>query len=207
MVPKQSADSEDELPTPEDLDTLSDRAKVAYAVRCAQRAEPLYIDKDDDRARATYIRSAIEAALCYLAGDYRGLPRFNEFEMFAGNYAASAATYAYFAAEESYNAENDPDYDAEMAECDETTPAHRAETVARFSLLAAYDSHDLIDEARRIERVALHAALSDFRALAILDSPDFEFRSLGPLWPDGVPETIVQRTERLKAVLGLDASS
>ncbi len=70
------------------------------------------------------------------------------------------------AAEAAFNEDNDSDYDAEEAEYDEMTTAHRVECAAAFSLLAVYESHSPIEEARRLERLALAVTLVDFRWLA-----------------------------------------
>lgn len=200
-----------ELPTVDELAELSHRALVAYAIRCAQRAEPLYIEKNlyiekhQEPIRARYVRETIESAIQYLKGEFSRSKVATEFDTFASDHALNAAEYARYTAEECYNSENDPDYDAEMAEDDETTPAHRAKCAASFSLAATYETNLPLEEARRTEKITLQATLSDFRALQKLNNTEFDIDELGPLWADGAPEFFVKRAERLQALL--DAGS
>ena len=152
-----------QLPPVETLASLPKQALIIYALRCARRAEPLYAEKNSDPTRARYVRACIDSAYNYLVTD-RFINTYSSisFNSFASDYGVKSAEFAAMAAEETYNQITDPDYDAEMAEYDEATPADRAECAASYSLLATYDTHLPVDEARRCERIALHAALSDF---------------------------------------------
>ena len=192
-----------ELPSVQSVANLARRSQLAYAIRCAKRVEPLYADKYIDPVRARHVRDCIELAMNYfltqqkednfesILYDYK--PRFKD-------HGVQAAEFAAMAAETAFNEDNDPDHDAEEAEYDEMTTAHRVECAAAFSLLAVYESHSPIEEARRFERLALAVTLVDFRWLT--ENQDFqELTDIGPLWQHETLDTFADRLTKHATLL------
>jgi len=192
-----------QLPSVQRIATLPKRSQVAYAIRCAKRVEPLYADKIIDPVRARHVRACIELATSYFLTEklvdatasiiYNYKPR-------AKDHGVQAAEFAAMAAVAAFNEDNDPDYDAEEAEYDEMTSAHRVDHAATFSLLAVYESHAPIEEARRCERLVLAVTLVDFRR--ITENQDFqELADVGPLWQHENLETFADRLAKHGAIL------
>lgn len=188
-----------QLPTLEDLNALSKRRQMIYAIRCAQRAEPLYAEKRPDRDRALYIHSRLETALAYLAtGTLEKNSTEIQFSSYS-DYGIQSVDFAAMAAEDFYNEATDPEYGLEFAEYDEATPAHRVEWAAHFSVLTAYDTHLPLEEARRNERVALSATLADYDLL--LSSLGDDLETLGGLWHEEPLDSFERRLSLHKSIL------
>lgn len=181
------------LPPVEEIASLPKRSQIAYAIRCALRAEPLYAEQDTNPIRARFVHANIETAIRYfLIGRYDKHSASIDFNPSFQDYGVEASVFAAMASEDAFDEVNDPEYDTEMAAYDEATPAHRVECVATFSLLAAADTHLPAGEADRIQRIALAAALADFQYLtqhAALESID----EIGPLWHNAAPDTFDRR--------------
>ena len=174
---------------------------MAYAIRCAQRAEPLYADQNSDPLRARFVREYIEKATTYfMSGQFVHASTSVDFDPSFADYGLQAARFALMAAEDAFNEDNDPDYDAEEAEDDEATPAHRVESVASFSLLAVYDTHSPLDEARRCERVALAVTLADFKWLTENQYLQ-NITDIGPLWQHETLDTFAYRVKQHEKLL------
>ncbi len=107
-------------------------------------------------------------------------------------HGVQTAEFAALAAQAAFNEENDPDFDREEAEHDETTSAHRVDSTATFSLLSVYDSHSPLEEARRLERLAPAVTLADFDWLK--QTRIFkDLTDVGPLWQHEILDTFVSR--------------
>lgn len=111
------------------------------------------------------------------------------------DYGVSSAFFAREAAYSAFCEDNDPDYDAEDAEYDETTPANRVEHVATFSLLAVYDVSGPLEESRHCERLALAVTLSDFNLLMDRKS-SVQLTEFGPLWNLDFMETYSDKLKK-----------
>ncbi len=192
-----------QLPSVQEIALLPKRSQLAFAIRCAERVEPLYADKYVDPRRARHVRACIELATNYfltlqLADASESI--FYDYKPKFKDDGVQAAEFAAMAAEAAFNEDNDPDYDAEEAEYDEMTTAHRVETAATFSLLAVYESHSPIEEARRLERLALAVTLIDFRWLK--ENQEFQkLTDVGPLWQQETFETFAQRLAKHRTLL------
>lgn len=190
-----------QLPPVEALASLPRRAQIAYAIRCALRAEPLYAERDANPLRAQYVRACIDSAINYFsAQQFHNTYSAVRFNSFAADYGVQSAEFAAMASEEAYNEENDQDYDAEMAEYDESTAAHRVECAASFSLLATYDTHLPVEEARRTERIALSATLADYNWLVTNDIGQ-DLDEIGPLWQNELLDSFARRLQIHEALL------
>ncbi len=174
---------------------------MAYAIRCALRAEPLYADQNSDPLRARFVRDCIEKATNYFtSGQFENASASVEFAPSFADYGVQAAQFTVMAAEAAFNEDNDPDYDSEEAEDDEATPAHRIESVASFSLLAVYDTHSPLDEARRCERIAFAVTLADFKWL-MENHNMHNTTDMGPLWQRETLDTFADRVKQHEKML------
>lgn len=191
-----------ELPAVRKIAKLSKKAQIAYGIRCAQRAEPLYADKKKDVVRARYLRNCIDAAVYYFeTGELLETtvslvnepPKGSDYAQAAGRSLSNAALTA-------YAADHDPEYDAKEAKQEEATPAHRISNVGTYALFATYDAIDPMEEARRCERIALAAALEDFAWLT--ENPAIaDLAEMGPLWKSVTLEVFAERLALHEATL------
>ena len=190
-----------QLPPATEIAKLPKRSQMAYAIRCALRVEPLYADKDPSVLRAHFVRACIDTAQEYFdTGRFEDkLESLNSDQTFS-DHGASAAFFAREAAYAAHCEETDPDYDAEEAEYDEATLAHRVECVSTFSLLAVYHTSGPLEDSRRCERLALARTLADF-AWLLENQKNVQLDAMGPLWELDMMETYQTRLQKHAALV------
>lgn len=189
------------LPPAAEIAKLPKQSQIAYAIRCALRVEPLYADKAPDILRARFVSACIETAREYFdTGRFEDKAESIQYDHTGKDYGVQAAVFVREASYSAYCEENDPDYDPQDAEDDESTPAHRVEHVAAFSLLAVYDVSGSLEESRRCERLALDLTIADFNFLLGKQS-NVQLADMGPLWDLDSTETYNDKLKKHAALV------
>jgi hypothetical protein len=175
----------------DELQRLSPRGRVAYAVRAALRVEPLYPESlrgHESVCKANRIAQAwveglnvamSDARAAAYAADAAAADAAATRAARAATRAAHAATHAAYAAAYAIATDVDADVDAAV------DAAASAASAANDATVLAQCCHDY---ARLLDVAPLSAAKKDDPA-----GPPFLLAELGQLWPDGVPDWYSKR--------------
>ncbi len=167
-----------QLPTEEELLRLSLRALVAYAARCARRAQPSFTSQHKQHVEA--VDRAIILA-----------------EQFAGAANASeAADYAKVGEAADEAADGDSALAAAVAAAAAARTARSTPYATRAACTATF-AGDAADEADAAVPGAIAASRLDYQRLLDLSTEPapalgepIDFDALGPLWPEREPESL-----------------
>lgn len=190
------------LPTRQDLRRLTQRGCVAYAIRCAQRVEPLYCLSVADQESVRAVHTAIESAIAYVRSPSPTPAAIDRAAADAAYAAADAAHSAAANATDAAAAAEAAGAAAEAAAAVKPNVTVECAEVAAARANAATEAADFGSE-------VILAAYADFTRLLELASGDGEgdmidMRELGPLWPSVEPDWFIEGEERLLAILSAE---